>query len=125
MLEYELPLFPLRTVLFPGQTLPLHIFEPRYRQMVADCMASDRTFGVALIREGAEVGGPAVPYEVGTTAVIQGVDRLDDGRLNIVTIGHERFRLQEVDSSAKPYLVGRVAAYPWQEDGLAEQTLVQ
>lgn len=124
MKEYELPLFPLRTVLFPGQTLPLHIFEPRYRQMIADCLETDRTFGVVLIREGAEVGGPAVPHTVGTTAEIQDVERLDDGRLNIVTIGRERFRLQETDASGKPYLVGRVTSYPWQEDDLVEQALV-
>jgi len=123
MEEYELPLFPLRTVLFPGQTLPLYIFEPRYRQMIADCLEADRTFGVVLIREGAEIGGPAVPYEVGTTAVIQDVEHLDDGRLNIVTVGRERFRLQEYDASDKPYLVGKVASYPWQEDDL-EQALV-
>ena len=125
MEEYELPLFPLRAVLFPGQTLPLHIFEPRYRQMIADCLASDRTFGVVLIREGAEVGGPATPCEVGTTAIIQDVERLDDGRMNIVTVGHERFRLQAYDDGARPYLVGRVITYPWQEQDRVEQSLVR
>ncbi len=55
MENYELPLFPLNTVLFPGQTLPLHIFEPRYRQMIADCLQADRTFGVVLIRDGEDL----------------------------------------------------------------------
>lgn len=123
MIDYQLPLFPLRTVLFPGQTLPLHIFEPRYRQMVADCMRTDRTFGVVLIREGAEVGGTATPYEIGTTAVIQDVERLPDGRMNIVTVGHERFRIQDYDSADSPYLTGLVSPWPWNENTQAEAEL--
>jgi len=116
MISYELPLFPLRTVLFPGQTLPLHIFEPRYRQMIADCLQADRTFGVVLIQEGSEIGEPAIPYDVGTTATIRDIERLNDGRLNIVTVGQERFRLHDYDSATKPYLVGRVAPWPWRDD---------
>jgi len=123
MIDYELPLFPLRTVLFPGQTLPLHIFEPRYRQMIADCLQTDRTFGVVLIREGPEAGGLATPYDVGTTAMIQDIERLDDGRMNIVTVGHERFRIQDYDSATKPYLVGRVAPWPWHEDATTQPEL--
>jgi len=112
---YEIPLFPLRMVLFPGQALPLHIFEPRYRQMMADCLDTDRTFGVALIREGVEVGGPAVPYEVGTTATIQNIERLNDGRMNVISIGRERFRIQNYETDSKPYLVGQVTMWPWEE----------
>ena len=123
MIYHELPLFPLRTVLFPGQALPLHIFEPRYRQMIADCLRTDRTFGVVLIREGEETGEAAVPYEVGTTATIQEVEPLDDGRLNIVTIGQERFRLENYDDGDRPYLVGRVAPWPWDKDAHTEKTL--
>jgi Lon protease-like protein len=123
MIYHELPLFPLRTVLFPGQALPLHIFEPRYRQMIADCLRTDRTFGVVLIREGEEVGEAALPYEVGTTATIQEVEPLDDGRLNIVTIGQERFRLENYDEGDRPYLVGRVAPWPWDKDAHTEKTL--
>lgn len=125
MIHYQLPLFPLRTVLFPGQTLPLHIFEPRYRQMIADCLETDRTFGVVLIREGQEVGGSAEPYDVGTTALIQDVERLDDGRMNIVTVGHERFRIEDYDSEDKPYLLGRVAPWPWHDESVAEPGLNQ
>lgn len=123
MIYHELPLFPLRTVLFPGQALPLHIFEPRYRQMIADCLRTDRTFGVVLSREGEETGEAAVPYEVGTTATIQEVEPLDDGRLNIVTIGQERFRLENYDDGDRPYLVGRVAPWPWDKDAHTEKTL--
>jgi Lon protease-like protein len=106
----DLPLFPLNTVLFPGMMLPLHIFEERYKVMVNHCLAESRPFGVVLIREGQEVGGGAVPHEVGTTSVIAAVTHTDDGRMNIITIGSQRFRLRSLRSSA-PYLVGD--AEPW------------
>jgi len=106
----DLPLFPLSTVLFPGMVLPLHIFEERYRLMINRCLDQQRAFGVLLIREGREVGENATPYRVGTTAAISGVSRMDDGRLNLVAIGAERFRLQSVRRD-QPYLVG--SAEPW------------
>ena len=84
----NLPLFPLNTVLFPGMVLPLHIFEERYKLMMNRCLEQERPFGVVLIREGAEVGEQAVPYDVGTTSVIAGVTRYDDGRMNIVSLGN-------------------------------------
>jgi Lon protease-like protein len=120
---YRLPLFPLRTVLFPGQALPLHIFEPRYRQMIADCLETDRVFGVALIQEGAEVGGPVVPYSVGTTAMIQDVEHLPDGRMNLLTVGRERFRIQDLDADAEPYLIGYVVPWPWDDSSPPETAL--
>jgi Lon protease-like protein len=126
--SYELPLFPLHTVLFPGQTLPLHIFEPRYRQMMADCLQGERTFGVTLIREGVEVGGAATPCEVGTSATIEEVERLSDGRMNVITVGRERFRLQGYETESKPYLVGRVSPWPWSDyalPGIEVQRAVQ
>jgi Lon protease-like protein len=104
----EIPLFPLQTVLFPGMPLPLHIFEQRYRDMIGTCTDEDRPFGVVLIREGREVGGGAVPFEIGTKARIVGVDRLEDGRLNIVTVGTERFRIVSWSGAKKPYMVGEV-----------------
>jgi Lon protease-like protein len=107
----ELPLFPLNTVLFPTMPLALHIFEERYKQMVARCLESDLPFGVVLIREGSEVGAPAVPFEVGTTAQIVGVDQLLQGRLNLVCVGRKRFRLLGLDHSL-PYLVARVEFVP-------------
>lgn len=106
----DLPLFPLNTVLFPGMVLPLHIFEERYKLMVRRCLEEEISFGVVLIREGQEAGGDAVPYEVGTSAVIAGVTRLADGRMDIATVGRERFRLLGVRRDL-PYLVG--SAVPW------------
>ena len=107
----NLPLFPLNTVLFPNMVLPLHIFEERYKLMINRCLEEERPFGVVLIREGQEVGGHAVPYEVGTTSVIAGVTRYDDGRMNIITLGNERFRLRRVRHD-QPYLVADVEPWP-------------
>lgn len=106
----SLPLFPLNTVLFPGMVLPLHIFEERYKLMIDRCLEEERPFGVVLIREGKEAGESAVPYDVGTTSVIAGVTRYDDGRMNIVSLGNERFRLRKLHYS-QPYLVAD--AEPW------------
>ena len=103
----DLPLFPLKTVLFPGARLPLHIFEPRYRQMIGECVEREAPFGVVLIRSGAEVGGGAVPHRVGATARITAVERLPDGRMNIVTVGQQRFRILET-TTERPYLMGTV-----------------
>ena len=115
--ERTVPLFPLNTVLFPGLPLPLHIFEERYKLMIATCLVGDSEFGVALIRSGVEVGGPADPHEIGTIARILDVERLPDGRMNLVTVGTERFRLLEV-VERDPYLVGRVASLPAGTDGV-------
>ncbi|MFC1879795.1 LON peptidase substrate-binding domain-containing protein [Chloroflexota bacterium] len=110
---YELPLFPLNTVLFPGTPLNLHIFEARYKQMVKMCMDEKKPFGVALIRQGVEAAGPlAQPFPVGCTARIIQVQRLNQGRMNIVALGEERFRIHSLDSQSHPYLVGTVADYP-------------
>ena len=103
----ELPLFPLHSVLFPGETLPLHIFEERYKQLVRRCLQNNSPFGVLLIRSGDEVGGAAEPFEVGTTARIVRVRHLDEGRMNLVCLGEQRFRLSRKVSEA-PYLVGEV-----------------
>jgi Lon protease-like protein len=95
-----LPLFPLpNTVLFPNVFLALHIFEPRYKEMVADAVASDRMIGMVLLRPGWEreyEGRPAV-YPIGCSGVITHVERLQDGRYNIVLRGLERFRILEED----------------------------
>ncbi|MCL7454657.1 MAG: LON peptidase substrate-binding domain-containing protein [Anaerolineae bacterium] len=110
----NLPLFPLNTVLFPGMLLPLRIFEERYKRMIDLCLEEKQPFGVVLIREGEEVGGSAVPYEVGTTATIQGVSRQDDGKMSIVTVGKDRFRLRKVHRDL-PYLVGEAEPWPLRE----------
>lgn len=91
----DLPLFPLHVVLFPGMSLPLHIFEERYRLMIGTCMVTDRTFGVVLIQSGPEVGGRAEVFPVGTTARIEEIVRLPDGRMNLLAIGERRFRILE------------------------------
>jgi uncharacterized protein len=92
-----LPLFPLGSVLYPGLVLPLQIFEERYRQLVADLLArpEPRQFGVIAIRHGRETGvsGVSELYATGCTAVLQRVERHDDGRYDLITVGADRFRL--------------------------------
>ena len=102
-----LRLFPLQSVLFPGMRMPLHIFEDRYKAMIRECIEEDAPFGVLLIRAGAEVGGAAVPYGIGTTARISQVEYLDDGRMNIFTMGEQRFRVVKLDTSLA-YLSGDI-----------------
>lgn len=103
-----LPLFPLRTVLFPGALLPLHIFEPRYRLLIRRCTERQLPFGVVLIRRGSEVGAGAEPYEVGTEAKIVAESLLPNGRSYIVTRGERRFAVERLIADAEPYLIGRV-----------------
>jgi Lon protease-like protein len=107
----EMPLFPLNVVLFPGMVLPLHIFEPRYREMINRCIDEDIPFGVVLIQEGLEVGGAAKPHPIGTAARIAKVERLADGSMNITVVGTQRFRILELDNSHS-YLSAKVAQYP-------------
>lgn len=108
----ELPLFPLQTLLFPGGTLPLHIFEPRYRAMLRACLAGDERFGVVLIAEGPEVGGPAVPHRIGTIARIALAEPLADGRYNLMTTGERRFTILRTWLDRAGYLVGQVQLRP-------------
>src|SRR5947207_5190808 len=95
-----LPLFPLpNVVLFPNVFLPLHIFEPRYREMVADALASDRLIGMVLLKPGWErdyEGRPPV-YPIGCSGVMTHAEPLPDGRYNIVLRGVERFRIVAED----------------------------
>jgi Lon protease-like protein len=107
----ELPLFPLNLVLFPGTTAPLHIFEERYKEMISYCLDHNTPFGVVLIREGLEVGAPAVPFDVGTTAFMTQTERLEDGRMNLVCFGGQRFRILAT-STDRAYLVGEVEVLP-------------
>lgn len=108
----EIPLFPLKTVLFPGMPISLHIFEERYKAMVETCVAAEQPFGVVLIEEGQEALGPlAKPHAIGCTAQITQIERLPDGRLNIVAVGMERFRLTSL-SYEEAYLTGTVEMLP-------------
>jgi len=109
---YKLPLFPLNTVLFPGMPLRLHIFEDRYKQMMNQCLELHQPFGVVLIREGVEVGGPlAEPHTIGCTAQIMQVEPLDQGSMNITAIGEERFRILSL-ARDQVYLAGIVESCP-------------
>jgi Lon protease-like protein len=103
----ELPLFPLNSVLFPGATLALHVFEERYKQMISRCLEKESPFGVLLVRSGSEVGEAAEPFEVGTTAGIIRVQHLNEGRMNLICLGQQRFRVSR-KVSEDPYLVGEV-----------------
>jgi Lon protease-like protein len=108
-----IPLFPLGTVLFPGLLLPLNIFEPRYRQLVADLQEMPeerRRFGVVAIRQGREVGPHTATalYDVGCTALVRRVEPQTDGRYHLVTTGARRFRITEVDDQTTPYLQATV-----------------
>jgi Lon protease-like protein len=108
-----IPLFPLGTVLVPGLVLPLHVFEPRYRQLVSDLQAraeDERAFGVVAIREGHEVGetGVRALHPVGTLALLRTVSSYPDGRADIVTNGDARFRLVGLVETGTPYLTGEV-----------------
>lgn len=106
-MENLLALFPLHTVLFPGVVLPLQIFEPRYKLMISRCLELRLPFGVVLIRDGVEVGGPAEPYDIGTTAAIQTVLRLEDGMLLLSAVGERRFHIDQI-VQREPYLVAQV-----------------
>lgn len=117
-----LPIFPLKTVLFPGMPLPLHIFEERYRRMIGECLAGNGNFGVVLIKEGEEAGPPAVPFEVGTEVKITRAERLDDGKLNILVVGQRRFKIVRLLEPA-PYPSAEVVILP-ELDGDREQALL-
>ena len=86
-------MFPLGTVLLPGVVLPLHVFEPRYRALVNDCMASEPEFGVVLIERGREVGGGDSRFDVGCVARIAQLGEMPDGRFALATVGTRRIRV--------------------------------
>ncbi|MBI1877554.1 MAG: LON peptidase substrate-binding domain-containing protein [Chloroflexi bacterium] len=135
MLEYNatIPLFPLNVVLFPGMMLPLHIFEDRYKIMIKECMATEQPFGVVLAKS-KYAQAPNVAslyssdlYEVGTTARITAVENLKDGRMNLITVGQERFIIRDIYPSADDFLMGQVDPFPMQDEDDSQQvaTLVQ
>ncbi|HEV2179885.1 MAG TPA: LON peptidase substrate-binding domain-containing protein [Gemmatimonadaceae bacterium] len=105
-----LPLFPLPVVLFPGTARPLHIFEPRYRRMLADCLEGDRRFGLLFCAD-TEHERALPPGQVGCVARIETADPLPDGRSNIIVAGEDRFALARFVESDSPYLVGEIVDY--------------
>ena len=112
MSRLNVPIFPLNTVLFPGGLLPLRVFEARYMDMTRDCLKRDQPFGVCLIREGAEVGAPAVPEGIGCLAKILQWDMQQQGILNIKTHGGQRFRILERRSGAQGLISAEVELIP-------------
>ncbi|NLO79974.1 MAG: peptidase S16 [Xanthomonadaceae bacterium] len=108
----RIPLFPLNTVLFPGGTLTLRIFEQRYLQMVSECLRQDSPFGVCLIWRGEEVGEAAVPHRVGTLARSVDWEKGKDGLLGIVAHGGRRFRILDFAPNAQQLLYGNVELLP-------------
>lgn len=102
-----LPLFPLDTVLFPGAPASLQIFEPRYREMLRDCMAGDRKFGIVLIKSGRSTGPGAEPYKVGTMAHILDIGAPRRGAIPIEVVGESRFRIVQ-ENRIRQYLSAEV-----------------
>jgi Lon protease-like protein len=107
-MSLRLPIFPLAVVLFPGTPLPLHVFEPRYRQMLADCLASDRRFGITPTGTASEAPDPGM---VGCTAEVRVNQELPDGRSNIVVLGGERFVVADLLDEPLPYHVASVQTF--------------
>jgi len=118
------PLFPLGIVLLPGASLPLHIFEPRYRQLTVDLVTGavpGRSFGVIAVKQ--DLDAVEETHNIGCTAVLQEARRLPDGRFDIVTRGERRFRVLDVDNTSAPYLIGRIEWVP-DDDPSAEQSML-
>ena len=124
MLKYgtNIPLFPLSLVLFPGMMLPLHIFEERYKAMITECLAADKSFGVVLaknkVAQAPNVDNLFIDdiYDVGTTAQITAVERLADNKMNLITVGQERFLIKSIRASQDDFLIGEVDPYPMPAD---------
>jgi Lon protease-like protein len=108
MSDITIPLFPLHAVLFPGGTLPLRIFEPRYLDMVSDCMKQGKGFGVCLIKDGSEVGKAADTYETGTLSDISYFNQQPDGLLGITAQGRQRFKILSTEVLANQLTIAEV-----------------
>src|SRR5215213_2398818 len=107
----NLPLFPLPVVLLPNELLPLHIFEPRYQQMLNDVQLTNQTFGVSFFSaEEAIIEKPEIG-SLGCAAEVRNVRMLEDGRANIVTVGLIRYRLDGYVETGEPYLVGEISFF--------------
>ncbi len=116
--DTKISLFPLNVVLFPGMMLPLHIFEERYKVMIKECLAGDQMFGVVLAKNN-QAQAPNVVglytddlYRVGTTARITALEHLDNGDINLITVGQERFTIKGIKASQDDFLIGQVDPFP-------------
>lgn len=112
----ELPLFPLPIVLFPGVPLPLHIFEPRYREMLSDIRAGGNLFGLSYFDVGDAATDLPPAGHIGCVAEVTETQSLPDGRSNIMTLGLVRYRLESYIERGDPYLVGRVSYFEDDEE---------
>jgi Lon protease-like protein len=119
----RVPIFPLNLVLFPGQTLPLHIFEERYKQMLARCLRERIPFGIVLMKENGRFSGRGTPHSIGTFAQISQVEEMPEGRctvpaphrgncFHIICRGDGRFRVTSLDRREAEYLVADVDPFP-------------
>ncbi|MFK7815884.1 MAG: LON peptidase substrate-binding domain-containing protein [Gammaproteobacteria bacterium] len=105
---HELPLFPLNSVIFPGGALPLRLFEPRYLDMIKECMRNEHGFGIALIKSGAESGQAAEVYRTGTECRIEDWETLPDGLLGITAYGEKKIHIEDTFIRSNQLLVGQV-----------------
>ena len=112
----ELPLFPLPIVLFPGVPLPLHIFEPRYRQMLIDVRKDNNLFGLSYFDNSSSAGERPPPGHIGCVAEVSETQTMPDGRSNILTIGLVRYRVDDYVDRGDPYLVARVSFFEDDEE---------
>lgn len=120
----DLPIFPLAVVLFPGVPLPLHIFEPRYRQMLSDIADNDSLFGVSYFDATTSTTEVPPVGHIGCVAELSETQTLPDGRSNILTVGVIRYRIDEYVERGDPYLVARVSFFEDKEedDGLLRES---
>jgi len=112
----ELPIFPLALVLFPGVPLPLHIFEPRYRQMLSDVRAGNSLFGVSYFDASTSEQDTPAAGHIGCVAEVTELQSLPDGRSNILTVGIIRYRIEEFIERKEPYLLARVSFFEDEEE---------
>jgi Lon protease-like protein len=111
MAVIELPIFPLGIVLFPGTPQLLHVFEPRYRQMLADCLEGDRRFGISYVPAGDDPDPAPAAGDVGCTALVKQTRLLPDGRSNVLAVGEDRYVLRAYAETDLPYRVARVETF--------------
>jgi uncharacterized protein len=115
--DSPLPMFPLGSVVFPTGVLPLHVFEPRYRRLIDDCLsAAIPEFGTTLIERGSEVGGGDTRTDVGTVTRMVQVGRLPDGRYAVIAVGHRRVRVRRWWPD-DPYPRAEIDEWPDIDDG--------
>ena len=120
----RLPMFPLGMVLVPSAGVPLHVFEPRYRALVRDCLSGDREFGVVLIARGSEVGGADERTDLGAVARIVEAVELPDGRWALAVVGVRRIRIREWLPD-DPYPVADVEDWPDPSPGPDHEDLLR